>query len=345
MPDPRIIKYREQWALYWFDGKSRRALLKDENGNPVASREDAERVALDVQRTAMRPLGPLIGDLADKYFRDKRGRIHPGMEFAWKAIKAKVAHLRPEHITREWCQEYTEDARKKARSDGTIRKDLTVLNAICRWSNKATPAVIEMPPMPAPRNRHLTKPEAKKLIAGADRPHIRLFIILALQTAARHGALLELTWDRVDFTTGIIDLGQSETHNKKRAIVPMSRDARFALNNARKGALTDFVIEYAGGPVQSIKKGFANAAKRAELKDVTPHVLRHTAAVWMVEAGRPMAEVAQYLGHTSEAITFRVYARFTPTFLQGAASALDLDLEAELVPKSEGSVPNDEVTN
>ncbi len=35
------------------------------------------------------------------------------------------------------------------------------------------------------------------------------------------------------------------------------------------------------------------------LADVTLHVLRHSAAVWMAEAEVPMSEIAQYLGHTS----------------------------------------------
>jgi integrase len=43
----------------------------------------------------------------------------------------------------------------------------------------------------------------------------------------------------------------------------------------------------------------------------------------MAEAGVPMAEIAQYLGHTDSRITERVYARFSPTYLRGAVGALD----------------------
>jgi hypothetical protein len=37
----------------------------------------------------------------------------------------------------------------------------------------------------------------------------------------------------------------------------------------------------------------------------SPHVFRHTAAVWMAEADVPMEQIAQYLGHTSTRVTFR----------------------------------------
>jgi integrase len=84
------------------------------------------------------------------------------------------------------------------------------------------------------------------------------------------------------------------------------------------------VVEYADTPVRSIKKALARAARRAGLSWVSPHVLRHTAAVWMTEAGRPMAEIAQYLGHTDSRLTERVYARFSPDYLRGAAAALEV---------------------
>jgi integrase len=56
---------------------------------------------------------------------------------------------------------------------------------------------IELPPKPAPRERHLTRAEATALLAEAQ-PHILLAIRVMLSTAARVGAVLDLTWDRVD---------------------------------------------------------------------------------------------------------------------------------------------------
>ncbi|WP_245421713.1 site-specific integrase [Methylobacterium sp. B4] len=142
-------------------------------------------------------------------------------------------------------------------------------------------------------------------------------------TAARVGAVLELTWDRVNFDRGTINLRTSELGPRKgRAIVPMNSELRAVLQTAKAAALTEHVIEWAGEPVASIKTGFNAAVKAAGLEGVTPHVLRHTAAVHMVEGGVPMAEVAQYLGHSNEALTFRVYGRYSPTHLRKAADVL-----------------------
>jgi integrase len=93
------------------------------------------------------------------------------------------------------------------------------------------------------------------------------------------------------------------------------------LAEAREYRLSDHVIEYAGGKVGSIKTGFREACKRAGLLGVTPHVLRHTAASWMLQGGVPVGEVARYLGDT-EAMVERVYGHHRPDYLRRAADVL-----------------------
>ena len=79
-----------------------------------------------------------------------------------------------------------------------------------------------------------------------------------------------------------------------------------------------------GERVGSVKKGLAAAGRRAGLGHVTPHQLRRTAAIWMLEAGVPMQEVSQYLGHRDIAITARTYAMYTPDYLRNASKALEV---------------------
>ena len=107
--------------------------------------------------------------------------------------------------------------------------------------------------------------------------------------------------------------------------MPMNRTVKAALLEAKAGALSDFVIEWAGKKVASVKKGLRATAKRAGVGHVSPHMLRHSAAVHMAEAAIPMEEIAQFLGHDDVETTRRVYARFSPTYLAKAASALEYD--------------------
>jgi integrase len=65
------------------------------------------------------------------------------------------------------------------------------------------------------------------------------------------------------------------------------------------------------------------AVAAAKLEGVSQHVLRHSAAVHMAEAGVPMSEIAQFLGHSSTSVTERVYARYSPDHLRRAAAVVD----------------------
>ena len=107
-------------------------------------------------------------------------------------------------------------------------------------------------------------------------------------------------------------------------MVPMNATALNALSEARQRATTPYVIEYAGRPVKFIKMGLRRAGQRCGMEFVSAHVFRHSAATWMAEGGIPMAEIAQFLGHKDSRVTERVYARFSPTYLRGAASMLEL---------------------
>ena len=71
-------------------------------------------------------------------------------------------------------------------------------------------------------------------------------------SSARVTAVLELTWDRVDFERGQVNLRTGEGQRKGRAIVPMTESLYAALVNAQKAALSDYVVEWAGGPIAVI---------------------------------------------------------------------------------------------
>lgn len=62
------------------------------------------------------------------------------------------------------------------------------------------------------------------------------------------------------------------------------------------------------------------AFDRAEAAEA--EVTRLTAASWMAEAGIPMSEIAAVLGHRDSRTTERIYAKFSPDYLQRAVRAL-----------------------
>ena len=265
-----------------------------------------------------------VEDLWPLYVKDRKadGARADRFKAHWTALAPHFGHRLGSSISREDCRAYYRERRKLKYSDSTIKTDLELLRACLRWRYGATAPSIWIAPASKARDAWLTKEEARTLVDATETPHIKLFVTLGLATGARAGAILDLTWDRVDFAHGSIDFrptGRNQT-NKRRTVVPMNATVREALQTAYEGRLTDNVVEYGGKPIKSVKKAIERLAERTGLK-VSPHVLRHTCAVWMAQADVPMQKISQYLGHTSTRVTEAVYARYSPSFMQDAGDA------------------------
>jgi integrase len=124
----------------------------------------------------------------------------------------------------------------------------------------------------------------------------------------------------VDFKRGVIDYGLGHG-NKRRATVRLNKQALDALKAAKELACSEYLIEYHGRPLKTVKKGFTAACKRAGIVGVTPHILRHSGATWMALDGVPLSEIAAVLGDR-EATVERVYRKFTPEYQVRATDAL-----------------------
>ncbi len=109
---------------------------------------------------------------------------------------------------------------------------------------------------------------------------------------------------------------------KRTTIVPMNDTLLAVLSEAREFAVSDWVIEFRGRPVQSIKTGFRATVRRAGIAHCTPHDLRRTCATWMVQDGVQLEKVARYLGATKDMIE-KVYGHHSPDYLRDAAKALE----------------------
>lgn len=326
MPDWRLTRLNGEFCLtFERDGKRVRRRLG------TTDARQAQLIAPAVYAELNRPKGTTVAELWSAYVADREGRAVVGtMAHTWKALAARFGTRDGQSITKEDCRAHTTERRANGISDGTIHTELGHLRTVLKWAENGRlierAPHIERPSKPAPKERYLTHEEAHRVITAAHAPHVRLAMHLMIATAARVTAILELTWDRVDFTRRQIQLRDpnDKTRRKGRATVPMNDTVLAALRDARQGAMTDYVVEWAGKPVKSLKKGIASAARAAGVSGVSAHVFRHTAAVWMAEAGVPMEEIAQFMGHSNVNVTRGTYARYSPAHLRKAADALDL---------------------
>jgi integrase len=248
-------------------------------------------------------------------------------------------------ITRGRCREYL---RKRRVADGTARRELGTLTAALNYAAneklilKQHVPFVELPTKPEGKDRWLTRNEAARLLNAARnarsdvRLYLPLFVMLGLYTGARKTAILTLRWPQVDLENRRINFRQGGETNKKKAHIPIPNRLMPFLRSAWKRRKSDvgFVIHDAGRPVKDIggawngeedgfiQGSFGRACKRASLKAVSPHTLRHTCGTWMAQRGVDLWKIAGWLGQ-SYATTVEQYAHHSPDFMDDAKASHD----------------------
>ena len=181
------------------------------------------------------------------------------------------------------------------------------------------------------RVRWITNGEASALCEAAERharrPHLTVFIRLALNTGCRKSELIKLEWSRVSFERRLLSLGAEHTKSGKRRSVPLNDAALDALREIQAWRN----VHAPGSPwvfatkgqrrITTFQKGFSAAVGRAGIVNFRIHDMRHTCASWLVMAGTPLTVVRDLLGHSSVTVTER-YAHLAPEQLHGAVQRL-----------------------
>lgn len=319
MSDYTVQRFRGGYALVWREnGKRRRRTLyaQDRPGAEAEARRLWE-TGDDSPWTMGRLMTGYLASIAHKPSHQRRVD-------AWKAMRHFWDRIDPDLIDAQMCKDY---ASQRSAGDATIRYELLQISTTLKWgrAGRHTTAKPEMwfPSAPERKVRHLSHRQFERFFAEVKAPHARLYVLLGLFTMARPSAILDLTWDRVDFDRGLIDLnplGRKQTA-KRRPVVPIADDLREPLEQAYAARQSAFVIEHGAKQVRNVKKAFQAASERSGIH-VTPYTLRHTGAVWAAEAGVSMAEIAQFLGHDDDRTTQKHYARFTPDYLANVANAI-----------------------
>jgi integrase len=305
----------------------------------TASRPEADYALREFLTERTRSLtqaaGQSVGTLLAAYLTARRREITADgadrLAYAHKALNGFFGAWPIDRINKAACLDYR-DLRLETVASRTIRTELEALRAALHWgqTGEGGRVVVQIPDLKLPakgegRIRWLTRSEADRLLAGCKATHLRLFVEIGLHTGARSGAILSLTWDRVDLDERVIDFRPpGERVTKKRKVAqPIENELYAILAAAKANAGSPFVIERAGGEVGSIKHGFASACERAGLDDaVTPHTLRHTAITWALQAGVPIWEVSVWAGMTVKLIE-DTYGHATVNSKRGVAKALE----------------------
>lgn len=182
--------------------------------------------------------------------------------------------------------------------------------------------------------------DAVRVVSAITHPVARMAASLLLQTGCRMNEALSLEWPNVDVEAGTIYIAHSIDQVAGKLVTPKTKTAvriveippelAAELRAYRAGQLAGTIQRHdpwvfpsetertEGRPAvlcdrNLVQRYWDPAVRAVGCGRFTPHSFRHLYASTLLMNGTPVTFVAQQLGHSSPAFTYRQYARFLPS--------------------------------
>ena len=196
----------------------------------------------------------------------------------------------------------------------------------------------------------LTLDEVKRLLKTYEETYLCARLHIALICGLRQGEAIGLRWQDIDLANGKLDVrkqiqiieGRQEftglkTERSKRTVMLTETTLKALVEHKklvermRQGCLAnwqdlDLVFPRENGSPRSPQTDYDEWQKALKLCGIAPkrlHDARHTAATLMYSQSVGIETISRALGHSSSAITSRLYVHSVEEPLRKAASALD----------------------
>lgn len=317
------------WMLVYNDPEGNRKRISTGSRD----RAEAERQShLILAGQGPKAPGYTLGEALDHAWQ-RRWRHQKGeRQFAYvvATVKTDLGKLQCRDITYSMLETYVEQCEAKELAGATINHRLGAVRVALDMAAKRN-RITAVPPMPRcrldnARLRYLDREEEAAILKAADdNPIMRNLIVVLLDTGCR---LSEITCttpaDVVGSQVRLID-----TKNGKSRAVPLTTRAAAGLRwlhaDAKWRGITR-AVRTSAVRKQSAKdwcvKEFTRIRDDAVLPDVSLHILRHTCASRLVEAGIDLYRVKEWLGHSTITMTER-YAHLAPDALSDVVGVLE----------------------
>lgn len=245
---------------------------------------------------------------------------------SWKKDESHLARwnkafgeLKLCEITAKYIDDYKLNRLTEVKSV-TLNRELEVLRHLFYLAKKWKKVFGENPvaeagliPTESQSIRVLTLEEEERLISCSS-PHLIPIVQAALMTGMRKGEITTLRWEDVSFDLNLITVRASVSKSKKARRIPISSTLRrILLEQKLKTSQTGVVfvthdgLPYSSNNPNALKRAFGMACKRANIKGLRFHDLRHTAATRMAERGANIVAVKEILGHADIKTTMKYF--------------------------------------
>ena len=344
-----------QWCIDFYDQYSRRRLKVLPKGT---TKKQAKKVLAAIEGQVERGVYipkvdlPTFSRVAQDWLRYKRPNLRESTYGAYEGhihnhLDSHFGHIVINRINFDSIEKYMDKAVREGVTPPTLKKILITLGGILKYATRKR--YIDFNP-----SREIDKPKgngsAKENVNFLKPPEIRIMIEntegqkykvlfkLAVMSGMREGELLGLKWTDIDWFNSQVHV--KRTFNHGRFYEPKSEASRrcidlgpSVISELKKWQLAclpnelDLIFPNAeGNPMDCmnlVKRHFHPALRRAGLRRIRFHDLRHTYAALLIDQGEHPKYIQRQMGHSSIKVTMDTYGHLMEKVNPEASKRLD----------------------
>lgn len=307
--------------------------------------------------TYVEPSKTLFMEYLQEWLQNKQTRVRESTleTYSWlinKHIVPALGNVQLSNLTPMMIQQLYNDLTNEGKlSSENIQKIHTLINDALKkaesWGMivKNPASLVERPKATKNEIQVWNKEESQKFLQTAMESRYYIAFMLALTTGMRQGEILGVRWKDIDMENGILYVIQTLDHSGKKLTpstktkngkrsVSLPDETIFALKRHMKLIAEDkrsaenlyqdhdlVVCTSVGTPTspRNLCRSFYNLIKKANVKRIRFHDLRHTHATLLLLQGVNPKIVSERLGHANVRMTLDTYSHLMPSMQMDTA--------------------------
>ena len=329
-------------------GKRQTVYGKTKREAQLKIKELVERFNAGVQA---KPKNYTISEWADIWLNDHiRLEVRENSFIALKQlikghVKPEVGHIHLQTLRVPHVQAMVQNKLKQGLSPATVKKIRNALHAVIEYAVKMELLIrnpvklVAVKNVDRPEIKSLSREQTQRLLHEAQGQYLYPAILLLALTGLRRSEVCGIKWSDINFEAetlyiqrAVVKCGSYNLliHDTKtarsRRLIPLPQTVLAALKNLKEtNSSSEYVFSRPNGqPIypESIYDRLRVLGKRIGVPRINVHMLRHTAASLLLEAGENPKVVQELLGHSSISITMDIYSHVIPGMKKQAINKL-----------------------
>jgi len=350
-----IAKRRNRYVIDFYDNQGKRRWKTLPKGITKKKARDSMREIEDQVRKGIylpdRKI-PLFSKVAQDWLEHKKANVRAS---TWDMYRGHLEHhfkdvndVKINRITPAKVEQFIADKQEDGMNLTTLRKIIGTFSQVTQYAVRHR-YIDHNPVRDAERPKGqggeekeqiqvLTPMEINALLDATPNQKYNTLFRLAIMSGARQGELIGLKWTDVDWFNNQIHVQRTynkgawykpktKTSNRKVDIGPKTMSELKKWHVACQPNDLDLIFpNEAGKPLDQkniMSRHYYPALRKAGIKRIRFHDLRHTYASLMIEQGENIKYIQTQLGHSNPTVTWNVYAHLIKPTNQEAVCKLE----------------------